>query len=220
MLQIAALAAALHAAPCYQSAECTATRLEAFILRRNPKAQRFAPLLARRVVMEAKRHGLRVEWMVAVMWIESDFRPGLRGRAHEVGLWQLRPFDHGLPRGWRYVRSMPGEFPLPRCKLPPGGRRREWRRLRRKVRECIIDDVAAGTYLAGLELASHRRMCRRLGHRVGAFRCSSPFLSKCPKWHGQEVDRLGHYNSGVSWPRGAYVSKLRRRSRRIRALLK
>ncbi len=220
MLQIAALAAAIQAAPCHQSAECTRKRLEAFILRRNRKAESFAPLLARRIVKEAKRHRLRVEWMVAVAWIESDFRRGLRGRAHEVGVWQLRPFDHQLPKGWVYVRSMPGEFPLTGCRVSARHRARKWRSLRRKMRECIIDDVAAGTYLAGLELASHRRMCQRLGHRVGVFRCSSAFMSKCPKYHGQAVDRIGHYNSGVSWPKAAYISKLRRRSRRIRAMLK
>lgn len=214
-------AALLAAAPCPNRARCTEIRLSNYIVERNPKAQPYALELAQRIVLEARRWKIPVSHLAAVAWIESDYRRGTVGKAHEVGIWQLRPFDHYLPAGWRYVRSMPGEFTLEGCRVGAEHRAKEWRRLPRRMRECIIDDVRAGTYLAGLELRKAIWICRAKGHRVGAYRCNKPMINDCrTRWHAHAVDRLGHYNSGGAWPPGHYVAKLRRRSRRIEAQIK
>ena len=197
-----------------------ADRLAAFIVKRNATARPYAGELARRIMVEAKRHGLQAHELAAVAWIESDFRRGLRGRAYEIGIWQLRPFDHGMGIGWQFLKSRPAEFPIVRNLHSDQDKARRlfdlpWRSLRWKYRRKVLDDVRAGTYLGAYSIRRHVQMCRRLGHRVGRWRCSKTFINKCPQVHRHEIDRLGHYNSGVGWPKAAYLRKLRWRSRAI-----
>ncbi len=210
------LAAVLVSGPPRQAPVTSATKLTAHILRVNPKATPYAAELASRILAEGKRTGQDPVMLATVAWIESDYRRGLRGRAHEIGVWQLRPFDHGMGSGWAWLRARAARFPVVGQvpQLP-------WKRLRWRHRRLVLDDIKAGTYLAAYSISRHVRMCRRLRHRVGPRRpCSKPFLAQCPRYHKHEIDRVGHFNSGVSWPRPAYLWKLRRRYRIIKRRLR
>lgn len=194
-------------------ASSPADRLAAFIVKRNRKAASYAPLLARRILVEAKRHQLKAHQFAAVAWIESDFDRLCSGRHGEHGVWQLRPWDHGMSDGWALLQKHPSEFPIVKRWLGM-----PWSRMRRRRRD-VLRDIRASTYLAGMSIVRHVSMCRRLGHRVGLFRCRSAFINQCQKWHRYEMDRIAHYNSGISWPRSAYLRKLRGRSRVIKRIL-
>jgi hypothetical protein len=189
-------------------------RLADFIAKKSRRAKPYAGLLAERILFEAKRHGLKPHELAAVAWIESTFDRRTRGKADEHGLFQVMQREHGIKAAWEFVRTRPMEFPIAR---PWAGR--SWRQLRRR-RIKVLQDVRAGTYFGAYHIRRHVRLCRRLGHRVGAApACSKPFVNQCSRYHKYALDRLGHYNSGISWPRAVYLRKLRWRSRVIKKIL-
>lgn len=213
MLLTATLAVALIASAEYKPPAEKVKRLNAFILKRQPRAKIYAGLLAERIFIEAKRHGMKVHELASVSWIESDYNVRCKGKAGEHGVWQLMPWEHGMAVAWKWLQAHPKEFPI--VKRWPG---RPWRKMRKR-RIKVLRDIRASTYLAAYSIQRHVRMCRRLGHRVGKFRCNKPFLNQCSKRHKYEMDRIGHYNSGISWPKAHYLRKLRGRSRLIKRVI-
>lgn len=163
--------------------------------------------------MESRRHGLRVEWLAAVAIVESDFNRNARGKAGEHGLWQVMVTEHGIANAWDWMRNQPKGFPLAmRWGAIP------WRKLgKRRVK--VLRSIPEGAYIAAYAIKAHAELCRRLGHRVGPSRCKSAFINRCPKRHRFAVDRLGHWQSGVSWPKRGYLRRLRYWSKKIKAKL-
>ena len=191
-----------------------AKRLADFIVRRQPKARRYAILLAERILFEAHRRSIRPEHLAAIGWIESDYRRGWRGTKGELGIWQLGAWggDHRMPQGWDEIRGQYGYWPI--VKLHGN---QTWAQLRKHSREQIVDDVRAGTYLVALELWSVKRTCyrmRNLRHWAGGvhWRASNWYLHRGP-------DVYAHYQSGNRPPQAKYLRKLRGRSRVLRRIL-
>jgi len=171
--------------------------------------------MARRILIEGKRHGLRPEWLAAVAQTESDFNPRVNGKAGEYGIFQVMLNEGGLQIAWTWLRAHSGNFPIVQS-LPA---RMSWRKLRRH-RIKVIRDIRAGTYLAAHSIARHVALCRRLGHRIGKYRCNKQFVSQCKRrYHPHPIDRLGHWQSGWRWPRAYYLRRIRKRSKIIARVL-
>jgi len=194
-----------------------AHRLAAWITKINPRASSWAPTLAARIMLEAKRHSVPPRALAAIAWIESDFRRNLRGRFGELGIWQLLDSDSHLARGWDFVRRRPGEFPI----AAKVGTASSWRRLPRARRDLLRLDLVSYTYLAALEISEARWLCYRMRnkpHRYGRrwIQRSYWYAHQRP---GYRLDPFAHYNSGTRPPRPVYVRKLRRRACLIGAYL-
>jgi hypothetical protein len=188
-------------------------RLEAFIIKRQPKARAYAGELSKRIIIESKRHGIPPHVLAAIAYIESDFNPNVNGKAGEFGAFQVMRNESGIDDAWDWLRSHPKGFALAtKWGAMP------WRKLGRQ-QVAVLRSVAEGTYIAAMAIKRHWHLCRRLGHRVGRFRCNKQFISQCPKYHPQAVDRWATWNSGVGWPKAHYLRKLRWRSRRIKRIL-
>jgi hypothetical protein len=196
------------------SPQTRAEKLAAHIIKVYPGAKPYAAELASRIVIESRRHGMRAQDLAAVAWIESDYRRNLRGTAGEYGLFQVMPREHGIETAWQWLQAHPAEFPI--VKRWPG---RSWRKMGKR-RIAVLTDIRAGTYIAAYSIQRHVKLCRRLGHRVGKFRCSKPYIRDCPRYHPHRIDRIGHFNSGWRWPKAHYLRKLRYRSRLIKRRLR
>jgi hypothetical protein len=189
-------------------------RLAAFIAKRQPKAKPYASLLAQRIIVEGKRHGLKPHWLATVAWVESDFNLRVDGKAGEYGIFQVMRRESGIGDAWDWLRSHPKGFPLAaKWGAMP------WRKLRRRQVK-VLRSIPSGTYIAAAMIARHVALCRRLGHRIGRFRCKSAFINRCKRrYHPHAIDRVGHWNSGWRWPKAVYLRKLRRRSKIIRRVM-
>jgi len=170
--------------------------------------------MSQRMLLEANRHGLPLASFVAVAWVESDFNRFARGKHGEVGAFQAMQREHGIEDSWDWMRNHPKGFALAMKwgAIP-------WGRLGHK-RVTVLRSVAEGTYIAARAIKAHTELCRRLGHRVGPGHCKSAFINRCPKRHRYEIDRIGHFNSGIRWPYPGYLRKLRRRAKAVARWMK
>jgi hypothetical protein len=128
-----------------------AARLEAFVVRVNPKARPYARELARAIVAEARRHRLDLYLLVAVCWNESYFQLRAPGGSGERGPWQLIPTVSALPAAWSaLVQDFQGV----------AGLDVSWRAMSWEQRNRVLRDPSLSTYLAAVVLRYHVDRCR------------------------------------------------------------
>jgi len=199
---IALLLAALIAAP----APITLTQ---YIAERNPAATPYAAELAVALKSAAAAHDLDWRALAAVAWIESRYVRTVGGKAHESGVMQVRTVDLGLSTPWGRLR---------RAGKVPKKWDRPWRQINRRTRVVILQDIPITTYLGAWCIAQAIRICRRLGHRVGPYKGQR--LSQLGRrYHRDNLERWGHYNSGIRMPRRGYMRALRKELARIKRLV-
>jgi len=189
-----------------------ADRLAAYISKRQPLARSYARLLASQTIAAGKRHSIKPATLLAVAWVESRFKRCAKGKAGEYGLWQLRPRDARMARGWAWLQ---------RSGLVPGFPVSPWRQLSLRVKRRALHDIKVSAELAATELAAVRAWCRRAGHRIGRgarrwVKGADGVNRLTARRHGHWIDRFGHHQTGGRWPRGYYVRGLRREYSRIR----
>lgn len=171
-------------------------RLEAYILKRQPRAAPYAARLARAIITQSKRVGLDPAALAALGWVESRYRTDAIGPAGSRGIFQLRASDARMAASWARLRPT----------APP------WRRLSLEAIREAFRDVEVGTYLAADELAGVMAWCRRARHRVWRW---AP-ASRDRRRHRYQVDRLGHHQTGPRWPKRSYLRSLRYTYRQIK----
>ena len=204
---LAILIAAILAAP-----STPVERLTAYIVKRQPKAQPYALVLARSILRESKRVQIDPAVMVAVAWVESRFDVRAKGSAQEQGLYQLMRSDYRMAASW--ARLHPTE--------PP------WGKLSREAITRALRDVVTSTYLAADELAAVMAWCRKAGHRIG--RGAPPIwilgidgvhrIHSRRQYHTRSIDRVGHHQSGARMPLPGYIRALRHAYKRAKAVIR
>lgn len=182
-----------------------AERLAAFILEKQPRAKLYARPLAERILVEAKRRHIDAAAFAAIGWNESWWWWKTSGTSYEYGVWQLWPAGSATAKAWDRLRR-DGE-------LKQGWPEKRWKRLSHAQRRQALHHIYVSTAMAALVVRRFVRWCRHR-HRVKRWR---PLGSR---GHKRWTDRYAHYNSGLRWPRLGYHFKLRKRTRRIRAVLK
>lgn len=185
-------------------------RLAAFIVKTQPRAKGYAKVLARRIVLESRAHGLDPAIMAAIAWIESDYRTRARNsRDGSHGLWQLMARDSYMSRAWAELR---------RAGRTAGYPAASWWRIGARNRIRAMRDIRLSTYMAHVEIREAIRICKRMGHRVSRWRSS--FGAAPPRlFHRDRLERYGHFNSGNRWPLRRYIRALRHRTKLIRNAL-
>jgi hypothetical protein len=203
---------------------------------------RWRTLVSRRlsasIVKESSRHRLDPVVMATIAWIESDYRPWLKGpyrgksgtnrRAAEVGAFQLIPGDYPVRLAWRANKG---------CK--PRQRRllRHWRWIARGSTACHAPDIIKlrsrvglwnryelrdmriGTYIAGFELVYHLRnsLARYPKPKWPQRRWVKRWRKKNPAVNEVLLTRYAFYNTGVRRvPKRSYRRKLLLRYPRVR----
>lgn len=197
--------------------------------------------LSTRIMVEAKRWRLDPLVMTTIAWIESDFRPHVRGtyggtsgrgrRMNEVGVWQLIPWDHAVLQAARFVTGCKPSTTMNRWQ------RARWRRVYRG-KQCLFPDIGAarlrsgyfvraelrgiviGTYVAAYEMRSHIDACRKRnpsGHKWYAPRWLAGWKRANPNVNVTALERYLHYNwGGKQYPRNHYREKLFKRYSKVR----
>jgi hypothetical protein len=227
--------------------KCSAikTRLRGWISKRlgSTNNWRWRKLVSKRlsaaIVKESKRHALDPLAMATVAWIESDYRPWLRGpyrgksgtnrRAAEVGAFQLIPGDYPVKLSWRANAGC-----KPRQKWLLG----RWRRyVKRYGTACHAPDVIklrsrtglwnryelrdlrVDTYIAHWEMRWHldRSFKRYPKTKWPRWSYAVRWRKRNPKANETLLSRYSYYNTGLRRvPRKAYRRKLLRRYPKIR----
>lgn len=187
--------------------ELAIKRLTTFIVGRHKAPKRaarvkaYAALLARRIVIEARRYDIPVVMFATIAWVESWYWRWCEGTSHEYGIWQIWPYSSTLKKGWDVLRKQKriGNHPD-----------KPWKKISYADRRKVMGDITVSTALAAYIFHQMLSWCRRK-HR---------YNPKNPgAVHLREIDRAGHYNSGYAWPKPAYYYQLRRYSRILRAAL-
>jgi len=178
--------------------------LTEYIATRNPAAAPYATELAVALKSAAAAHDLDWRALAAVAWIESRYVRTVGGKAHESGVMQVRTVDLGLSTPWGRLR---------RAGKVPKKWDRPWRQINRRTRVVILQDIGLTTYLGAWCIAQAIRICKRLGHGMGA-------ASRSRKWHIHWLERWGHYNSGIGWPRRGYMRALKKEYSRIKSMVR
>lgn len=172
--------------------------------------------LARRIVVEAERFGLDPIVLATVAWIESDFRPWVRGltkdgrRAGEIGVWQLIPGDSPVLEAldevagcepsatvWPHLRDLwrrkwkAGG----RCTFPEIGAKRQHVG---RFNLWDLRDLTISTWVAAWEIRRHVRVCK--GHAPEGHSSRPGWLRvwarRNPGVTVAELDRYVHFNTG------------------------
>ena len=126
----------------------TAPALARYIVRINHKVKPAEALtLAKRIVIEARRHGLDLPLFAAIAHTESHFRVDCKGRSYEHGYWQLWPWAQWLAPSWDRLRAV--------MRGLPGWPDKDWGKLGRKLQIKASRDPVIATYLAAHLLARH-----------------------------------------------------------------
>ena len=144
------IAAAIVAAP------PSTADLAKYIAKRNPRVSQEAPAIAAALIDASRAHNVPLRVLVAVSWIESRFRPRVRGRYQEVGLTQVRYVDLGLSTPWAALR---------RAGRISKALDRPWRKLSMIARARALENVYTNAYLGAWAIRNAVRVCYRLGHR-------------------------------------------------------
>jgi hypothetical protein len=172
--------------------------------------------LAKRILIEAKRHSLDPIALAAVGSVESDFRPrvkgpgfkprGYAGRMYEYGTFQLIPRSAPVRFASRLLSRCAAIISSPsrsvalagRCPAPDVWRARTGRG-GFSVRE--LEDYTVGTWIAALEIRMHIDGCK-LRHPRGHGWRHAYYLKRWAKRYRlslaelQRLDRWAHFNSG------------------------
>lgn len=169
---------------------------------RNKYRRWVAVRLAKAVIGESKRTGLPPLALLSIAEVESHYGYWVKGKAGELGIWQLIRWDVGPTHALKHA-------PVDILKLRRG-RRGHW-----NSRE-LVKHIRIATYVAAHEIAMHVKQCRRRrpwGGNTKLFRSShlKP-LGPAPK----VLARMAHYNSGTRPPKWAYLRKLGRAYRGLK----
>jgi hypothetical protein len=244
---IAALSlATLIAAPVERGRVCPRLQdgLRTWIVRalrgkRSRYRRHVAGVLSSRIVAEARRFKLDPIVMGTIAWIESGYRPWVRGkyggvgrRSNEVGVWQLIPGDTPVKAAARDVR---GCKPSPRISR---WRMRAWR-FRHRGARCVYPDIGVrrtrigyfarnelrdlhlGTFIAAYEMRLHITKAKQRyprGYRAPRWRVYwRKWKRRNPSVNTTALDRFVHYNHGARFRYGnLYRLKLYRRYEKVR----
>jgi hypothetical protein len=188
--------------------------------------------LAARIVIEAKRFGLDPLVLASIAWVETGFKPTVRGRyagrsgtdrrMNEAGVFQLIRWDSMVKVA---AHSIAG------CKSPKLSRwqREVWSR-RYRDKTCLYPDIAAtrtrvghfnrrelkditiSTFVVSLEIRAHIESCKARnpdGHRWYSPRWFKRWRKANPNVNVTALERYLHYNWGPKqFPRNHYRRKL------------
>jgi hypothetical protein len=183
--------------------------------------------LSRRIVAEAKRFRLDPIVMATISWIESDYRPFLRGtyrgvgrRQNEIGVWQVIPWGWGTRSANKtIVGCRPGRF-LPRYAWPRYFRYYKWKRCdypdvgkqRTRLGSFSIAEMRSfyiGTFIAAHIMRKGIDAKKKLGLRIPHMKWLPQWIINNPNVNRIKLMRYGSYNWGSKWyPRGPYAKKL------------
>jgi hypothetical protein len=180
-----------------------ATKLTAYILKKQKRAKPYAHRLAERIVIEARRNRIPVAVFVSIAQTESWFWWKVRGTSHEFGVWQIWPYSKAVAQEWAKLRKAGRIGTLPD---------KPWRKLGYKDRQRVLQDIDAGTALAAQILRRLVRWCTAR-HKIHRERLLGS------RRHRTWTDRYAHYNSGYKWPKPGYYYQLRRYNATIQAYL-
>lgn len=155
--------------------------------------------LAKRILIEAKRHRLSPIALAAVGSVESDFRPsvkgpgfrprGYAGRMYEFGTFQLIPRSSPV----RYARRALARGAAPEIA--------KVRKKRGAFSHAELEDYTIGTWVAAQEIRMHIDGCK-LRHPKGHGWRHAYYIKRWAKRHKvsvaevKDLDRWAHFNSG------------------------
>lgn len=169
-------------------------------------------------MVEAKRRKLDSVAMVALAWIESDFRPWAKlARDGSIGVFQSIPGDSPVVAARKRLRGCKVPMRLYRWKRrgwllgmrgqmcedqAVANRRRKYGRFTKRE----LQDPILATYVAAYEIRAHlnnAKKRRRKGRLIWGCKADKKTQRRLYLW--------GYYNTGNKKPRAYYVRKLCKR---------
>jgi hypothetical protein len=202
---------------CWPSAGDLSTAIEKMSWApRKQRAQR-ARVLARRILIEARRHKLDPIALAAVGSVESDYRPAARGpgakprgfghRIYEFGTFQLIPASSPVRaaagRLARLCKTGPPSKATPAAMLArcPSDVWAARGRRRGRFHRAELEDYTIGTWIAALEIRMHLDAClarhkRAHGWRHAWYHKHYAKRHKLTVTEVRHLDRWAHYNTG------------------------
>lgn len=158
---------------------------------------------------ESPRSGIPALALVAVADIESGYGFWIKGKAGELGLWQLFIRGHGVRIAMK--KPLPADVVKARHGRTGAFTKRELQR-----------NIYVQAYVAAGEMATHVNACKhaKWGHPL-RYSHGRRFRATHMKPVGPGpsiLGRIGHYNSGAKMPSWSYLRKLGRAYRALKKL--